>query len=174
MTSSTISNYPIYIEGEYAGLGIKSSSISSKWIDLGIANCNGCFSNNSVLGDVVLRGYSSGSFIITNEATGDIKFATRSLINNPSKVQMIIDKDGKIYGGDATQPSERDNKNSTFIGTTSIIVGPLGHPTGQQQLNKSTGKMEVNITKQPNGIVIYKNGTEQLRLTEKAVRKIIN
>lgn len=91
-----------------------------------------------------------------------------------SHATNAFEQDGKIYGGDATQPSERDNKNSTFIGTTSIIVGPLGHPTGQQQLNKSTGKMEVNITKQPNGIVIYKNGTEQLRLTEKAVRKIIN
>jgi hypothetical protein len=84
-----------------------------------------------------------------------------------------FEQDGKIYGGDATTRSEVDGANLTFITTTSIITGPLGQPTGEQKFNPMTGNMEVQITKQPNGIVIYKAGTEYLRLTEKAVRNII-
>lgn len=104
--SKLLLDAPLYIEGEHAGLRIKSNSIGSKWVDLGVADCNGCFSNNSIIGDIVLRGYSSGSFIITNEATGNLKFATKESVQNQAEVRMIIDKDGKVGIGTETPDSE--------------------------------------------------------------------
>lgn len=84
-----------------------------------------------------------------------------------------FEQGGKIYGGNATVPSSTDNGNSKFTSNTSIITGPFGQPTGASVFNNSTGKTQTQISQKSNGIVIYQGGTEQLRLTEKAVQNII-
>lgn len=85
--------------GSYGEIALQ---YGSSVISMSVAKCNGCYSQKALPNDAILRGYSAGSFIITNEAGGSIKFETTSdptnstTIYNTSKVQMSIDKFGKV------------------------------------------------------------------------------
>ncbi len=85
-------------------------------VRLAVASCNGCYSNNSIEGDLVLSAHSSGyanglgkNLIITNEGNGGIKFSTRNHTGNWetgwNEIRMSILKDGKIGIGTET-PTE--------------------------------------------------------------------
>ena len=85
-----------------------------------------------------------------------------------SHVTGTILKNGQIYSHDATKPSNVDVPTFGQYGIN-IIVGPLGQASATQN-NGNT------IVSQPgNGVVIYLGGsaTPALRLTVKAVQKIL-
>lgn len=75
--------------------------------DLSIATGDYYFSNNSKAGDLVLRTVS-GNLIVANESgsltDGNIKFATRFDNNSLTKVQMKIDRYGKVAIGTEDNP----------------------------------------------------------------------
>lgn len=85
----------------YGSIDVQYGDTSSL-IQIAIATCNGCFSSNALQYDAVLRGNSSGSFIITNERAGNIKFSTRPEVNLPSEVNMVIDNNGNVGVGTET------------------------------------------------------------------------
>ncbi len=66
------------------------------------------YSNQSKKGDVILRGATQGSLIITNEGApggvNDIKFATQNT-ESTSQVRMMINKAGKVSIGTTNTPA---------------------------------------------------------------------
>lgn len=99
-------------------------------IELAIPKCAGCYSSNAQVKDAVLRGSSAGSFIISNENTGNIKFETRSVLSEPSKIQMLIDKNGNIgigTGSNVLNPDEKLAVNG-LIHTKEVKVDMVGWP----------------------------------------------
>lgn len=109
------SNKPfLIVSSTYPTLEIRSNFPDAfGFLDLAIAPVQFGYSLFSKKGDVVLRGFTSGSMIFNCEGGGDIKFTTVADPTNEStayfttKVQMIITKTGKIGigTGDATLPN---------------------------------------------------------------------
>lgn len=103
------------------------------FIQMAIASCDYCYSNNSVEGDLVLRGYSSGnnskSLIIANEGTGKIKFATRetpSTNGGITQVRMTIDNTGKV--GIGTENPDAELAVNGLIHAKEVKVDLQGWP----------------------------------------------
>jgi hypothetical protein len=67
-------------------------------IQLAMSPSNGAYSANALANDVILRGNTPGSLIMTNEGAGALKFATRenTVAGTMPKVQMMIDKMGNV------------------------------------------------------------------------------
>lgn len=98
-------------------------------IQMGMARCNGCYSNNSLIGDAVLRGVAP-NLIIANSNSGNIKFETVEALGVTSKIQMMIDKNGSIgigTGSSALNPLEKLAVNG-LIHTKEVKVDLLGWP----------------------------------------------
>ncbi len=100
--------------------GNASSIVIDGWpvlssIQMAVASKDYHFSSISKSGDVVLRGQSRGSFIITNESYGDIKFANRNPSEGVSKTAMLIDNNGKVgIGGNiSTIPTTAGGQSVT-------------------------------------------------------------
>jgi hypothetical protein len=105
-------------------------------IQMAISNCNGCYSQKAVVNDVVIRGNTSGNFIICNEQAGGIKFETLSDATDgttqyfTSKTQMLIDKNGSIgigTGDSNLNPLEKLAVNG-LIHTKEVKVDLLNWP----------------------------------------------
>lgn len=85
------------------------------------------FSNVSRAGDVILRGHTGGSYIISNSRAGDIKFTTRPEFPNDSdRVRMIIDKNG--YIGIGTETPDAELAVNGLIHTKEVKVDLQGWP----------------------------------------------
>ena len=103
------------------------------FIQMAVAGCNGCFSNNSKEGDLVLRGSSGGynngifkNLIITNEGRGEIKFATKPLNGVANLIQMTITNDGNVGIG-KENPTDKLEVNGT-IHAKEVRVDVQGWP----------------------------------------------
>lgn len=98
------------------------------FLDLAIAPNDYGFSNNSKKGDVVLRGYTTGSMIINCQGSGNIKFTTISdnLPTTVSKVQMLITKTGNI--GIGTETPDAKLAVNGMIHSKEVLVDLLGWP----------------------------------------------
>ena len=66
---------------------------------VGLSHCNSCFNNEAKEGDVVIRGNSRGSFFISNDSHGVIKFSTRQLNTTLSYTRMTINDEGNVAIG---------------------------------------------------------------------------
>lgn len=95
---------------------------------LSVATGDLYFSNKAKKGDVVLRGYTSGSFLISNDAGGNIKFITsQNTPTNPdASVQMIIDKYGNV--GIGTETPDTKLAVNGLIHTREVKVDLSGWP----------------------------------------------
>ncbi len=103
------------------------------FIQLAVASCDGCFSNNSKEGDLVLRGSSGGynngifkNLIITNEGRGEIKFATKPVNGVVNLIQMTITNDGNVGIG-KENPTDKLEVNGT-IHAKEVRVDVQGWP----------------------------------------------
>ncbi len=84
------------------------------FVQMAVASCAGCYSNNANEGDAIIRGYSYGtstngkSLLIVNQGTGSIKFSTTELEqpSGVSQVRMAIDKFGKVGIGTENVPTD--------------------------------------------------------------------
>lgn len=96
--------------------------------DFAIATGNGSWSERALKGDAVLRGFSYGSFIISNESSGNIKFVTKEFDNGTvqAKTQMIITKTGNIGIGTET-PDTKLAVNGT-VHAKEVLVDLVGWP----------------------------------------------
>ena len=122
--SIMVRNFDIYNEIAVHGNGGS--------IQMAVANCIGCYSNNAKIGDAVLRGLTSGSLIISNEQTGDIRFETTATpypaIN--SQTRVLIDKTGCVgigTGNAILNPLEKLAVNG-LIHTKEVKVDLLNWP----------------------------------------------
>lgn len=114
----------------YASIGVQSSSGPA--LLMAVAKCNGCYSKNAVVDDVILRAMTSKSLIITNDGNGDIKFATGNANVSPhtEKVQMRIDNVGNIGIGMGSSPIPATDKLAVngLIHTKEVKVDLVGWP----------------------------------------------
>lgn len=96
--------------------------------DFAVATVNGGWSERALKGDVVLRSYTSGSFIFTNESAGSLKFVTKEFDNGTvqAKTQMIITKIGNIGIGTDT-PDTKLAVNGT-VHAREVLVDLIGWP----------------------------------------------
>lgn len=104
----------------------------NSFIQMAVASCDYCYSNNSVEGDLVFRGFSSGNtasnLIITNEGIGKIKFSTREMPwpNGSNQVRMVIDNTGKV--GIGTETPDAELAVNGLIHTKEVKVDLQGWP----------------------------------------------
>jgi hypothetical protein len=119
-----------------AGVGAANPTIdlqnqqNGNMLQMAMVNCTGCYSYNAVTNDLVVRGNTAGSFIITNEGNGGIKFATKEGNSFLPKVQMMIDKLGNIgigTGATALAANEKLAVNG-LIHTKEVKVDLLNWP----------------------------------------------
>lgn len=98
------------------------------FVQMAVAKCNGCYSSVSGVEDVVVRGNSAGSFIISNDRAGDIKFTTRlnTVSGTLSKVAMLIDNEGNI--GIGTETPDAKLAVNGLIHTKEVKVDLTGWP----------------------------------------------
>ena len=97
---------------------------------MAMARCNGCYSGNAKINDAVIRGFTEGSLIISNDRTGDIKFETREVYPQLAKIQMVIDKYGNVgigTGNNALAINEKLAVNG-LIHTKEVKVDLQGWP----------------------------------------------
>ncbi len=95
--------------------------------DIGLSHCTGCWSNVSIDGDVVLKALTPGSFIITNEGEGDIKFVTKNTNTHWSSLtRMLIDNDGNV--GIGTESPDAKLAVNGLIHAKEVKVDLLGWP----------------------------------------------
>lgn len=95
--------------------------------DIGLSHCSGCWSNVAIDGDVVLKALTPGSFIITNEGEGDIKFVTKNTSTYFSSLtRMLIDKDGNI--GIGTESPDAKLAVNGLIHAKEVKVDLIGWP----------------------------------------------
>lgn len=119
----------IIANNTYPTIQIRSTvPTAPTWADFAVATGNGFYSNNAITGDIVLRGFTSGSLILTNDGAGDIKFETKAdrISTTVSKIQMIIDKNGNIGMGTLT-PDAKLAVNGV-IHTKEVKVDLIGWP----------------------------------------------
>lgn len=106
------------------------STQNGNLLQMAMVNCNGCYSNNAVQNDLVFRGVTSGSLIITNEGNGSLKFATKESNSVLAKVQMMIDRFGNIGIGTGSSPLASNEKLAVngLIHAKEVKVDLLGWP----------------------------------------------
>ncbi|MDI9309898.1 MAG: hypothetical protein QM535_06755 [Limnohabitans sp.] len=118
------SSDPVFASIDVAGVGSK--------IVMAAVKCNGCYTKNGIVGDLVLRGQTSGSLIITNDSNGDIKLSTGNSGATPhtEKVQMRIDNIGNIGIGMGSSPIPATDKLAVngLIHTKEVKVDLVGWP----------------------------------------------
>ena len=122
----------ILVESSDPYYGSVSVRSNGKQILMAVAKCNGCYSKNSVIGDVILRAMTEKSLIITNDGNGDIKFATGNASATPhtEKIQMRIDNVGNIGIGMGSSPIPATDKLAVngLIHTKEVKVDLVGWP----------------------------------------------
>lgn len=125
----TYTNSGIYMENNDVlsiSMRMYNNSIFRSF-DIGLSNCDGCWSNVSKNGDVVLKAFTTKSFIITNEGQGDIKFVTKNTNNHWSSLtRMLIDKDGNV--GIGTETPDAKLAVNGLIHTKEVKVDLNGWP----------------------------------------------
>jgi hypothetical protein len=106
-----------------------SVNYGGSFTQLSVANCLACFSNFAQVNDAVIRGNSSGSFILANEGNGDIKFETGNIYTT-TKIQMRIDNIGNVGIGTGSTALPVGDKLSVngVIHTKEVRVDLLGWP----------------------------------------------
>ncbi|MEM0543316.1 hypothetical protein WFZ85_11870 [Flavobacterium sp. j3] len=124
------SNRPFLIASSSTPMIEIQSTISNAYgfLNLAIAPVDYGFSNVSKKGDVIFRGYTSGSMIFNCEGTGNIKFTTIADTQpaTQSQVQMTITKTGNIGIGTET-PDTKLAVNGT-VHAKEVVVDLLGWP----------------------------------------------
>jgi hypothetical protein len=119
----------IIANATYPLIELRSTSPTAYgWADFAVATGDYYFSDVTKKGDVVIRGYTTGSLLLSNDASGDIKFATKAnqIAGTTSLVQMIIDKNGNIGMG-TTTPDAKLAVNG-IIHTKEVKVDLVGWP----------------------------------------------
>lgn len=149
--------------------------------DFAVATVNGGWSERALKGDVVLRSYTSGSFIFTNEAAGNLKFVTKEFDNGTvqAKTQMIITKTGNIGIGTET-PDTKLAVNGT-IHAREVIVDLVGWPDyvfqddynlmSLEELEKSINKNK-HLPNIPSACEIENNGIQLGQMNKKLIEKV--
>jgi hypothetical protein len=149
--------------------------------DFAVATVNGGWSERALKGDVVLRSYTSGSFIFANEAAGNLKFVTKEFDNGTvqAKTQMIITKTGNIGIGTET-PDTKLAVNGT-IHAREVIVDLVGWPDYVFQDDYNLMSLEeleksININKHlpniPSACEIENNGIQLGQMNKKLIEKV--
>ena len=105
---------------------------NGSWLDLGISNCNGCFSNLSTDGDVVLRAYANGDdLVITNQSDGEIIFGNG--YSGSEAKRMVLNTNGD-FGIGTTSPQERLHVNGNILWGTNSTAKLTGDQGGSIKL----------------------------------------
>lgn len=96
--------------------------------DFAVASSNGSWSERALKGDVVLRSYTSGSFIFANESAGSLKFVTKEFDNGTvqAKTQMIVTKTGNV--GIGTETPDTKLAVNGIIHSKEVVVDLIGWP----------------------------------------------
>ena len=110
--------------------------------DFAVATVNGGWSERALKGDVVLRSYTTGSFIFANESAGNLKFVTKEFDNGTvqAKTQMTITKTGNVGIGTET-PDTKLAVNGT-IHAKEVLVDLVGWPDYVFEKNYSLMSLE--------------------------------
>lgn len=149
--------------------------------DFAIATVNAGWSERALKGDVVLRSYTSGSFIFANEAAGSLKFVTKEFDNTTvqAKPQMIITKTGNIGIGTET-PDTKLAVNGT-IHAKEVIVDLLGWPDyvfeddyslmPLNELEKLINKNK-HLPNIPSAVEVESNGIQLGEMNKKLIEKV--
>ena len=111
----------------------------TSFIQLAIASCDGCYSNNSKEGDMILRGVSGGynngntkNIIVTNEGYGQIKFSTKAFNSASNEIRMSITNDGNVGIG-KENPTDKLEVNGT-IHAKEVRVDVQGWPVSRPKI----------------------------------------
>lgn len=132
----------------YPSIQLRSTNpLAFGWADIAVATGDYYYSNNSKAGDVVFRGYTPGSLIFNNDATGKIKFETKanSLAGTYSKIQMTIDKDGNIGMGTETPSQKLDVVGNAKISGQVSIGGTIPTVLGAFPITASGSVSNYNL-----------------------------
>lgn len=158
-------------------------------LQLAVAKCNSCFALKAITNDVVLRGNSSGSFLIANESGGDIKFETTAdptngtTWYNTTEVRMRIDKIGNvgIGTGSAILPSGDKLSVNGTIHTKEVRVDLVGWPDyvfeddykllTLEELEKSIQENK-HLPEVPSACEVEENGLELAKMIKVQQQKI--
>ncbi len=119
----------VVVTDEWPMITLRTETTSPVWgmLQMAVATGDYYFSNVSRAGDVILRGHTAGSYIISNSRAGDIKFTTRpEFPNDTDRVRMIIDKYG--YIGIGTETPDAELAVNGLIHTKEVKVDLQGWP----------------------------------------------
>lgn len=152
-------------------------------IQLGVAGCNGCYSNNALSQDAILRGNSSGSFVITNGRGGDIKFETKETLTSSGKVQMRVDNLGNVGIGTGNAILAADEKLAVngLIHAKEVKVDLIGWPdyvfTAKYELAtledvEKQIKERGHLLNIPSAEEVEKNGVSLGEMNKKLLEKV--
>jgi hypothetical protein len=151
------------------------------FLDLAIATNDYAYSNNSVAGDIVFRGYTGGSMIFDCQGAGDIKFTTveDTQETTPSKVQMTITKEGDVGIGTGT-PDSKLAVNGV-IHSKEVVVDLIGWPDyvfesdydlmTLEELEKSIEENK-HLPNIPNAKEVEENGVQLGEMNKKLLQKV--
>lgn len=164
-------------------LGAVEVSMTGTTAELAVARCNGCYSSNAILGDAITRGNSNGSFIISNEHNGNIKFETGNVAEGTSKIQMLINNIGNVgigTGNSTLNPLEKLAVNG-LIHTKEVKVDLIGWPDyvfeedykllSLTELEKSI-KENKHLPGIPTANEVEENGLNLGEINKKLIQKI--
>lgn len=161
---------------------------NGRWIDLGLSNCNGCFSPLSSDGDAVMRVVTGANdFLLTNVGTGSTIFANGTW--GSEEISMVINNDGKVGIG-SVNPDEMltvkgkihaeevkvdlnvpaDYVFEKYYNGSSELKNDYNMPTLEEV--EAFTKANNHLPEIPSAIEIQKNGLELSMMTNLLLQKI--
>ncbi|MDK2773254.1 MAG: hypothetical protein KYX68_13685 [Flavobacterium sp.] len=172
----------VVVTDEWPLITLRTETTSPVWgmFQAAVATGDYYFNNVANAGDVVLKGHTSGSYIIGNTRAGDIKFTTRTDFYSGSDiVRMIIDKEGKI--GIGTETPDAELSVNGLIHTKEVKVDLQGWPDYVFEENyklPSLDEVEEYIKEEghlpniPSAEEVEENGVQLGEMNKKLLEKV--